>query len=160
MIWLHPIPPTPVNNLSLFLSLPLCRRSSTLTGEGGRDGGSRQIIRQQESIILYLSFNILWSSLNPSGNCPIFIGVHSLSPHLSYLFTERVFTVSVYVLFSFNIVAKHYIWLWKLHSCGQIFSAVCNVLYFNKLWWILEFCRHCCKDKYSGFIFYWPYFFS
>jgi hypothetical protein len=32
MIWL--LPPSPVSKLSLFLGLPVCRRSSLLTGEG------------------------------------------------------------------------------------------------------------------------------
>ncbi len=37
MIWLLPIPPpsSPVSKLSIFLSLPVCRQSSLLTGEGG-----------------------------------------------------------------------------------------------------------------------------
>jgi hypothetical protein len=41
LIWLHahPLPPFPVIKLPLFLSLPVCRRSSSLTGEGG--GGGR-----------------------------------------------------------------------------------------------------------------------
>jgi hypothetical protein len=37
MIWVlpHPLPLSPVSKLSLFLSLPVCRMSSLLTGEGG-----------------------------------------------------------------------------------------------------------------------------
>ncbi len=35
----QPPPPSPVTNLSLFISLPVCRRSSLLTGEAGRGGG-------------------------------------------------------------------------------------------------------------------------
>jgi hypothetical protein len=40
MTWLlaHPLPPSPVSKLSLFLGLPVCRRSSLLTGEGERVG--------------------------------------------------------------------------------------------------------------------------
>ncbi len=34
-----PPPPSPVNKLSLFLSLPVCCRSSLLTGEGGEGVG-------------------------------------------------------------------------------------------------------------------------
>jgi hypothetical protein len=36
MIWLHahPSPPSPVSKLSFILCLPVCRRSSLLTGEG------------------------------------------------------------------------------------------------------------------------------
>ncbi len=34
-----PPPPSPVKKLPLFLSLPLCRRSSLLTGEGGEGVG-------------------------------------------------------------------------------------------------------------------------
>ncbi len=36
MIWLSgSFPPFPVSKLSLFLGLPVCHRSSLLTGEGG-----------------------------------------------------------------------------------------------------------------------------
>jgi hypothetical protein len=45
-IWLlsHPPIPSPVSNLSLFLSLPLCRRSRLLTeaGGGGRGWGRKE----------------------------------------------------------------------------------------------------------------------
>ncbi len=34
-----PPPPSPVKKLPLFLSLPLCRRSSLLMGEGGKGMG-------------------------------------------------------------------------------------------------------------------------
>ncbi len=45
LIWLlrHPSTPSPVSRLSLFLSLPECRRSRLLTG-GGRGWGRSQII--------------------------------------------------------------------------------------------------------------------
>jgi hypothetical protein len=33
-----PPPPPPVSNLPIFLSLPVCRRSSLLPGEGGGRG--------------------------------------------------------------------------------------------------------------------------
>jgi hypothetical protein len=41
MIWLliHPLPPSPVSKLSLFLSLNECRRSSLLSEEGGDGAG-------------------------------------------------------------------------------------------------------------------------
>ncbi len=54
-------PPFPISWLSLFLSLPLCRRSSLLMGEG--EGGGRrtnQIIRPWETLTLYNSSNTLW----------------------------------------------------------------------------------------------------
>ncbi len=54
--------PSPVSKLSLFLSLPVCRRSSELTGEGEIGGwGMSQIIRPRESLALYKSFNTLCS---------------------------------------------------------------------------------------------------
>ncbi len=59
MIWLlsHPFPsPVTVSRLYLFLSLPVCRRSSLPTGEGG-EVGEREIIRGRESLVLYKSFN-------------------------------------------------------------------------------------------------------
>ncbi len=57
MIWLQARPLLPVSKLTLFLSLPVCRRSSFLTGEKGRRGqvGSRIIDRKKA-----------WASLNRS----------------------------------------------------------------------------------------------
>jgi hypothetical protein len=44
-------PPPPVSKLSLFLGLPVCRRSRLLMGEGGGVGGGArsQIILPQET---------------------------------------------------------------------------------------------------------------
>ncbi len=53
-------PPPPVNNLSLFLSLPVCRWWSLLTGKGKRGWAMSQIILQQESLALYKTFNTSW----------------------------------------------------------------------------------------------------
>jgi hypothetical protein len=51
--------PSPVSNLSLFLSLPVCRRSSLLKGMGS--GWARsQIIRLRHSLALYESFTDFW----------------------------------------------------------------------------------------------------
>jgi hypothetical protein len=47
----RPVPPSPVIKLSLFLSLPLCRRPSLLTGEGG--SGARSYDRKKA-----------WASIN------------------------------------------------------------------------------------------------
>jgi hypothetical protein len=50
------LPPSPDNKLSLFLSIPACRRSSVFsTGEGMRS----QIIRRRESLVLCKSFSTL-----------------------------------------------------------------------------------------------------
>ncbi len=46
----HPLPPSPVSKLPLLLSLPVCRLSSLLTGEGG---GRSRIVRPQISLIFY-----------------------------------------------------------------------------------------------------------
>jgi hypothetical protein len=51
-----PPPLSPVRNLSLFLSLPVCHQSR----EGVGGGGGCQIIRPPESLVLYKSFNTLW----------------------------------------------------------------------------------------------------
>ncbi len=48
----------PLSKLSLFLSLPVCRRSSLLTGE---EGGVHKFIRPRESLALCKSFYTLWS---------------------------------------------------------------------------------------------------
>ncbi len=61
MFWLHAR-----SLLPLLLSLLVCRRSSLLTGEGGR--ACSQIIRPQESLGLYKSFNPLWTGLTKIGD--------------------------------------------------------------------------------------------
>jgi hypothetical protein len=41
---LHPLPPSPISKVSPFLNLPVCRRSSLLTGAergGGGGGGAK-----------------------------------------------------------------------------------------------------------------------
>ncbi len=60
-------PPSPVCQLSLFLSLLVSRRSSFLTR---RDGGRSQIIRRLESLVLYKSFNTLCSKPSCQGCIP------------------------------------------------------------------------------------------
>jgi hypothetical protein len=65
VVWLGPSPTlSPISKLSLFLSLPLCRRSSLLTGVWG-EGRRSQIIQQRESLLLYKSF----TTLSPTVNC-------------------------------------------------------------------------------------------
>ncbi len=58
MIWLlpHHLTPYPISKLSLFLSLPVSRRSSYLTGEGGRGGGGAKSHDDEKA----------WSSINHS----------------------------------------------------------------------------------------------
>jgi hypothetical protein len=53
-------PPTSVSKLSLFLRLPVCRRSSLLTREGG---GRNKIIRRWESLVVHKpsNTNTLWT---------------------------------------------------------------------------------------------------
>jgi hypothetical protein len=64
MIRLHarPLPSSPFSKLSHFLSLSVCRRSSLPTGEWGRGRTWSRIMRPQESLDLYESFNPLWST--------------------------------------------------------------------------------------------------
>ncbi len=52
-------PPSPVSKLFLFLNLPVCRRSSLLTG-GGRGWARSQIMWPRESLALFKLFNTLW----------------------------------------------------------------------------------------------------
>jgi hypothetical protein len=52
----HPLPPFPVSNFSVFLSLPVCRRSSLLTREGGGDGRGAKSYGREKA----------WSSINHS----------------------------------------------------------------------------------------------
>jgi hypothetical protein len=58
----HPLPPSPpARKLSLFLSLPLCSRTSLLAGEAGRGRARSQSIRPQENLALSKSFNTLYT---------------------------------------------------------------------------------------------------
>ncbi len=61
MFWLPP-PPPPYRQQVVSLSLSSCVSLVELTdGRGGREGwGRSQIIRQRGTLILYISFNILW----------------------------------------------------------------------------------------------------
>jgi hypothetical protein len=63
-VWLNSSPTpsssSPLSKLSLFISLPVRRRSSLLAGEGGREWASSQIIRPWESLALYKLFNTLY----------------------------------------------------------------------------------------------------
>ncbi len=61
MIRLHAHPLTPFFRLQIA-SLRVCRRSSLLPGEGGRGRAWSQIIRLQESLALYKSFNTLYQT--------------------------------------------------------------------------------------------------
>ncbi len=66
---LPPPPPlrSPVSKSSLFLSLPVCRRSSLLTGEVRGDGVGSKIIRRRENLVLYILFNTIWAGSNRWG---------------------------------------------------------------------------------------------
>jgi hypothetical protein len=62
MIWIHtqPSPTLPFSKLSLFLSLPVSRRPSLLTGVGRMGRARSQILRPRESLALYKSVNTFW----------------------------------------------------------------------------------------------------
>ncbi len=95
MIWLFPhilLPLFPVRMLSLFLILPVCRRSSLLTGER-REGWERsQIIRLRESLTLYKSFGIL-CVLASTNLCD---STESSSKGVSILCAQRSLKVSLH----------------------------------------------------------------
>ncbi len=57
-------PPSPLSKLSLFLSLPVSRRSSSLTVEGGEEGEGANHRRQ--SLVLYNPLIALWVRLRDS----------------------------------------------------------------------------------------------
>ncbi len=59
IMWLS-FSPSPLSKLSLFLSIPVCRRLSLLTGKGVRGWGRSQIIRRRECLFLCKSFSTLW----------------------------------------------------------------------------------------------------
>jgi hypothetical protein len=68
VIWLcstpHQLPPSLSRQqvVSLFLSLPVCRRSSLYWWEREKGCAQSLVIRPQGSLVLYKSFNTLWST--------------------------------------------------------------------------------------------------
>jgi hypothetical protein len=54
----HPLPPSPVSKMYLFLRFPVCSQSSLLTGEWG-GGGAKSKKSWLQSLALYKSFNTL-----------------------------------------------------------------------------------------------------
>ncbi len=63
VVWFGSLPnPSPLSNLSLFLSIPACRAGRAYCWEkGGRKGWRRsKIIRLCESLVLYKSSSTLW----------------------------------------------------------------------------------------------------
>jgi hypothetical protein len=48
----HPLTSSPVNNLSLFLSLPVCRRSRLLTGEGVGEEPNHTTERKPDPLLI------------------------------------------------------------------------------------------------------------
>ncbi len=84
----------PVGKLSLFLSLPLNRRSSLLTGDLGGGGGVFKTIRRRENLVLYKSLNNLCSGVSDqiklrSSYLPCLSGVSFLST----CYTRRITSV-------------------------------------------------------------------
>ncbi len=59
-----PPPPSPVIKLSLFLSLPVCRRSSLQTGKGGRRGWRGAKLHDDEKAWSSIKYSILSASLH------------------------------------------------------------------------------------------------
>jgi hypothetical protein len=60
----HPLLPSLVIKLPLFLSLLVCRKPSLLTGEGsGRGWGRSHLIQLRDSLVLYKAFINLWFQL-------------------------------------------------------------------------------------------------
>ncbi len=63
----HSLALSPVRKFCRFFSLPVCRPSSLLIGEGEGGGGSR-IIRRRESLFLYKSCNTPWLNTSIPSN--------------------------------------------------------------------------------------------
>ncbi len=76
-----PPPLSPVSELSLFLSLPVCRRSSLLKGEGEEPNNTTAT----KSLILYKSFNTRCDNLNSRAR-----GLRGLPPLMKVVFQEAV----------------------------------------------------------------------
>ncbi len=58
----HPLHPSPVRELSLFLNLPLCRLSRNCRERGGKGGRGAKSYDREENLLLNKSFNTLWLS--------------------------------------------------------------------------------------------------
>jgi hypothetical protein len=80
LILFHPLPPSPVSNLSLFLSLPVCRRSSLLMGEGG--------LGAESFLLLIPSFSSSILTPPPSSSLP----------HPPFLSVSALLSLSFYLL--------------------------------------------------------------
>ncbi len=113
VVWLgstpNPVPPSPVSKLSLFLRFPVCRRSSLLTGEGGRRWAWSQIIQPRGSLALYI-FNTLWGEGCCFGNVTVYV-------------TQRVYTtVSVLHKYVFLPPPREY---WMINRGPGFRAVVC-----------------------------------
>jgi hypothetical protein len=93
-----PLPPLPVVKLSLFLSLPVYRRSSLLTGEGeGMGVGEEPNYTTARSLTHYKLFN----TLSFLFICSMFVNVKKISSFLKLsqllvlISDERCFSVPV-----------------------------------------------------------------
>ncbi len=62
-----PLPPSPVSNLSLFLGLPVCRRSSYLTEEGEGEGVGRRGDEKAWSFTYHLILSGIQKGPNTDG---------------------------------------------------------------------------------------------
>ncbi len=113
-------PPTPstVNMLSLFHSLPVCRRSSLMRGRGG--GG--QIIRRRGRLVIYESFSTLWQT-RMSGDidwiffffccaeCVLFTAYVLLRPppppiHFTHCYRNRNIQLTLSMFFPFKVITS------------------------------------------------------
>ncbi len=113
MIWLlpRPLPPSPVNKLSLFLSLPVCCRSSLLTGERGRVWG-RAKSYNGEKASSSINHSILWQ---------LFIIFHKyFSPTGYSTYFSRTYQIFLYNIFM--IYLMHLYFNSNLTHCFSIYA--------------------------------------
>jgi len=90
VVWLGssptPFPPSTDSIFSLFLSLPVCRRSSLLTEEGGGGRWGTKSFRTRESLTLYKSFNTLWYI-----DQKLFTFLRTIAKRKNFIYIARLF---------------------------------------------------------------------
>ncbi len=110
VVWFGSSPtPTPVSKLSLVLSLPVSRRSSLVTQEGGGSGGGDKSYDGEKA----------WSSINHS----ILFGLKILSmSHVWFVFNCKMTTSPVMVLLGQKLYMKETPrrWITVTSSLNQI----------------------------------------
>ncbi len=97
-----PFSPFPVSNLSLFLSLPVCHRSSLLTGNGGKGWGLGRGAKSYDR-------NTAWPSINHA-----ILSVYSYCERQIQLNMQFISPIILYTPYPLNVHNHLFYWMWYL----------------------------------------------